>query len=113
MREVSVDALRELGYRVEQASGGCEALDLLTAMAHVDLLFTDVVMPDMTGPQLAVAARLLRPALRVVFTTGYARNAVLAANAAEDPVVVLPKPFTLRQLGTKVREALDREPATV
>ena len=113
VRHVSVEALRELGYGVEQASGGHEALSLLAEMPRVDLLFTDVVMPDMTGPQLAAAARALRPQLRVVFTTGYSRNAVLAAGDDEEVVAVLPKPFTLRQLGTKVREALDCEPATV
>ncbi len=108
VREVSVDALRELGYTVMQAPDARAALGLVSAMPRLDLLLTDVVMPDMTGPQLAAEARALRPDLRVVFTTGYARNVVLQGDETDGAAAVLPKPFTLRQLGAKVREALDR-----
>ena len=108
VRHVSVDALRELGYTVMQAPDGPTALSLIAITAHIDLLFTDVVMPEMTGSQLAAEARSLRPNLRVVFTTGYARNVVLHGEDIDGAAVVLAKPFTLRQLSTKVREALDR-----
>ncbi len=110
VRHVSVDALRELGYTVMQAADGRAALGLIAATAHIDLLFTDVIMPEMTGSQLAIEARALRPDLRVVFTTGYARNVVLQGEDIDGAAVVLPKPFTLTQLGAKVREALDRTP---
>ena len=109
VRNVSVYALRELGYTVLEATDSRAALNLIAETPRLDLIFTDVVMPDMTGPQLAAEARALRPDLRVVFTTGYARNVVLDDDDTD--AAVLPKPFTLRQLGAKVREALDRATA--
>ena len=112
MRHVSVDGLRELGYTVMQAPDPRAALSLIAVTPRLDLLFTDVVMPDMTGPQLAAEAKALRPDLRVVFTTGYARNVMLQDNETGGAAAMLPKPFTLRQLGAKVREALDRATAS-
>ena len=112
VRHVSVDGLRELGYTVMQAPDPRAALSLIAVTPRLDLLFTDVVMPDMTGPQLAAEAKALRPDLRVVFTTGYARNVMLQDNETGGAAAMLPKPFTLRQLGAKVREALDRATAS-
>ena len=111
VRGISVAALRELGYEVMEAAGGRAALGILASTPRVDLLLTDVVMPSMTGPQLAAEARAIRPDLRVVFTTGYASDAVLRGADLDDDVAVLLKPFTLRQLDAKLREALDRETA--
>jgi CheY-like chemotaxis protein len=78
VRTYSVEILRELGYRVVEAHDGPSALRLLGRQGRVDLLFTDVVLPGgMTGAQVAEQARDLKPSLKVLFTTGYARNAII------------------------------------
>ncbi len=77
VRQFSVDALAELGYRVLEADGAAAALRLLGAHSEIELLFTDVVMPDVNGRKLADEARRRRPDLKVLFTTGYTRNAVV------------------------------------
>ena len=107
VRTVSVSALRELGYTVLHASGGDEAIDHLNSDVRIDLLFTDVVMPDMNGRQLAERALAIRPKLRVLYTTGYARDVVAYNGAADAEAPVLGKPFTVDQLSLKVREVLD------
>src|SRR6185437_13032326 len=78
VRNYSAEILRELGYRVVEAHDGLSALRVLDQHPRVDLLFTDVVLPGgMTGAQVAAHARALRPKLKVLFTTGYARNAII------------------------------------
>ena len=104
VRAITVSALEEFGYTVRQAASGEEALGLLDGT--VDLLFTDVVMPGMDGPQLAEEALKQRPKLKVLFTTGYARNALIHNGALTGGASVLPKPFTIDQLGVKVAEVL-------
>ena len=104
VRAITVSALEEFGYIVLQAGNGAEALDLLDET--VDLLFTDVVMPGMDGPQLAEEALRRRPALKVLYTTGYARNAVVHNGTLAGGLPVLPKPFTIDQLAAKVAEVL-------
>lgn len=107
VRRMSVDALRSLGYTVVQASGGVEALEVLRNHPRVDLLFTDIVMAGMNGRRLADAARLARPELKVLFTTGYTRNAVVHNGVLDPGVAFLSKPFALDQLARKVRQVLD------
>jgi CheY-like chemotaxis protein len=107
VREMSVEALRELGYTVHEASGGPEALRLLDTLPGLGLLFTDVVMPGMTGRQLAEAALARRPALKVLYTTGYTRNAVVHNGVLDPDIAFLTKPFTVAQLAAKVRAVLD------
>jgi CheY-like chemotaxis protein len=107
VRAFSSEALRELGYTVLTAENGPAALRHLQAGAKVDLLFTDMVMPEMNGRQLAEAALALAPDLKVLFTTGYAPNAAVHSGVLEPNAVHLPKPFTLDQLAEKVRAALD------
>ena len=82
VRALSVEALRELGYSVIEASGPSQALRMLDEGQQVTLLFTDVVMPDMSGRQLADRARGKRPNLKVLYTTGYTRNATRAQRHA-------------------------------
>ena len=106
VRLVSVDALRELGYTVIHAGDGEEALELLASQPRVDLLFTDIVMPGMTGRQLADTAQARRPGLPVLYTTGYTRNAVVHNGMLDAGAALLPKPFTLDQLAAKVRAAI-------
>ncbi len=107
VRAMSVDALRELGYGVLQAAGPIEALTMIDAQPHLSLLFTDIVMPDMTGRELAQAARAKRPELRVLYTTGYTRNAIVHNGMLDQDVDFLAKPFTFAQLAVKIRQVLD------
>ena len=111
VRHMSVDALRSLGYTVVQASDGAQALAVLQVQPRIDLLFTDIVMPGMTGRQLADAARETRPELKVLFTTGYTRNAVVHNGVLDPGVAFLSKPFAIDQLAAKVRQVLDGEGA--
>jgi PAS domain S-box-containing protein len=108
VRTYSVEILRELGYRVLEAHDGLSALRLLERQTRVDLLFTDVVLPGgMTGAQVALRARELRPGLKVLFTTGYARNAIIHHGRLDKGVQLVTKPFSSADLATKVRDVLD------
>jgi signal transduction histidine kinase/CheY-like chemotaxis protein len=108
VRAYSVESLRELGYRVLEAHDGHSALRLLAQEKNVDLLFTDVVLPaGMTGAQLAAHARGMRPDLKVLFTTGYARNAIVHQGRLDAGVHLLTKPFTFDALAIRVRDVLD------
>ena len=106
VRHMTVDALRELGYTVVQASDGKEALQHLQLQPRVDVMFTDIVMPDMTGRELVDQARKSRPDLKVLYTTGYTRNAIVHNGVLDRDVAFLPKPFTLEQLAAKIRDVL-------
>ncbi len=108
LREVSTAGLRDLGYTILEAPNGTEALKLLDANPGINCLFTDIVMPDMTGRVLADEARRRRPDLRVLFTTGYTRNAVVHNGVLDPGVNFLPKPFTLEELARKVRDVLGK-----
>lgn len=108
VRTYSVESLRELGYRVLEAHDGLSALRLLERQPRVSLLFTDVVLPGgMTGAQMAAQARALRDDLKVLFTTGYARNAIIHHGRLDKGVHLISKPFTLQELAAKVRDVLD------
>jgi signal transduction histidine kinase len=107
VRLLSVDSLRELGYAVVQAALPSEALRLIDSEARIDLLFTDVVMPEMNGRQLAEQATGRRPGLKVLYTTGYTRNSIVHNGVLDHDVHFLAKPFTIAQLAGKVRQALD------
>ena len=111
VQRLSIDALRYLGYAVLHASSGEEALQVMALNPRIDLLFTDLVMPGMTGRVLADHATALSPAVRVLYTTGYTRNAVVHNGVLDAGVALLPKPFTVDQLAAKVRDVLDA-PAT-
>jgi signal transduction histidine kinase/ActR/RegA family two-component response regulator len=107
VRHFSVDALRELGYVVLSAPNGAAALRLLADQPQISMLFTDIMMPEMNGRQLADSARALVPELKVLFTTGYTRNAVVHNGMLDAGVAFLPKPFSVQQLAMKVRDVLD------
>ncbi len=107
MRLVVEDAFRELGYKVVVAADGKKALALLDANPGVNLLFTDVVMPEMSGRELAKEALSRRPDLKVVYTTGFSRNAVIHNGILDPDVNFLAKPFTVENLARKVRSVLD------
>jgi signal transduction histidine kinase/ActR/RegA family two-component response regulator len=106
VRRVSVEALEHLGYTVLEASSGEQALEVLALAARVDLMFTDIIMPGMTGRVLAATVTADRPELKVLYTTGYARDAVVHNGILGADLAFLPKPFTVDQLALKVREVL-------
>ncbi len=107
VRAFSVMCLSELGYRVLQAGDAETASSILRSDESVDLLFTDVVLPGRTGRALANEAAHLRPGLKVLFTTGYSRNAIVHHGRLDAGVRLLQKPFTFDQLADRVREVLD------
>ena len=108
VRVGTVDALRELGYAVIHAGDAAEALRKLDEHPNVALLFTDIIMPVMNGRKLAEEALSSRPGLKVLFTTGFTKNAVVHNGVLDPGVNFLAKPFTLDQLAAKLREVLDR-----
>ncbi|HEY6630730.1 MAG TPA: CHASE3 domain-containing protein [Rhizobiaceae bacterium] len=108
VRAGTVDALRELGYAVVHASSAADALRKLEEHPNVGLLFTDIVMPVTNGKKLAEQALALRPELKVLFTTGFTKNAVVHNGVLDPGVNFIAKPFTLDQLAAKVREVLDK-----
>jgi CheY-like chemotaxis protein len=108
VRQQSVEALSELGYRVLQAADGPAARRVLGRETHVDLLFTDVVLPaGMTGAQVAAEAREIQPGIKVLFTTGYARNAIVHNGRLDPGVQLITKPYSFADLAAKIRDVLD------
>ena len=107
VRRFSVDALTELGYSVLEADSGTAALQLLDRHPEINLMFTDVVMPEMNGRRLADEALKRRPELRILFTTGYTRNAIVHNGVLDVGVHLIGKPFSLDALAAGVRAALD------
>jgi signal transduction histidine kinase len=107
VRNFATEALRELGYQVLHTSEGEAALVVLQAHPQVELLFTDVVMPGMTGRQLADQAIALRPDLKVLYTTGYTRNAIVHNGMVDAGTNYMQKPYSLGDLARKVRGVLD------
>ena len=108
LRAYAVEALGELGYRVITAPDGPTAIDLLAQEKAIDLLFTDIVLPGgINGRQLAEQALKQRPQLKVLFTTGYTRNAVVHNGRLDPGVELIGKPFTFEELASSVRRLLD------
>ena len=107
VRKLTVQSLFDLGYQVVEAETGEQALTLLDRTPGVALLFTDVVMPQMNGHQLAQEALRRKPDLKVLYTTGYTRNAVVHNGVLDPGVKLLQKPFTLDALAHAVRRAID------
>ena len=104
----TVTLLRELGYSVLAARNGAAALAQLRGSERVDILFTDVVLPQgMNGRALAIEAAALRPTLPVLFTTGYARNAIIHDGRLDPDVQFLAKPYTQQDIAQKLRAVLD------
>ena len=108
VRHLASEALRELGYTVIHASSGAEALNLIESGQDVTMMFTDIVMPGMTGRQLADKVRPLRPAMKILYTSGFTRNAVVHNGVLDPGTNLLPKPYSLDLLATTVRRVLDQ-----
>jgi len=110
VRRVGELALRGHGYTVLSAAGPAEALRMFEdRRGGLALLVTDVVMPEMSGPQLADALRAKHPRMKVLFISGYTADAVLRHGILEGATNFLHKPFSPVALANKVREILDRE----
>jgi signal transduction histidine kinase len=108
LRHYAVEILSELGYRVLDAPNGATALKILETES-VDLLFTDIVMPGgMDGRELAQAASRRWPKLKVLYTTGYTRNAIVHHGRLDPGVHMIGKPYLLTDLSVKLRELMDR-----
>ncbi|MDP9082758.1 MAG: ATP-binding protein [Pseudomonadota bacterium] len=110
LRFHAIEILRELGYRVIEAGSGEAALQALERNPGVDLLFTDVVMPGgLNGRQLADEAHRRHPGLKVLFTTGYTRNAIVHHGRLDPGIELISKPYSFLELAMKVRAVLDAE----
>jgi signal transduction histidine kinase/CheY-like chemotaxis protein len=108
VRRIVVKQLASLGYAVSEAPDGPAALERLREDAGIDLLFTDIVMPKgMSGRVLAEQAQAMRPALKVLFTTGYTADAIVHGGRLDEGVALLSKPFSKATLARKIREILD------
>jgi signal transduction histidine kinase/CheY-like chemotaxis protein len=107
VRDYVVETLASLGYKVFEAGEAESALRLLDENPSVHLLLTDVVMPGMNGRKLAEEARLRRPDLKILYMTGYSRNAIMHQGRLDIGVDLLQKPISSEQLASAVRRMLD------
>ena len=111
VRKMACSTLEEFGYIVLEAADPSQALRLCREYrGAIDLMVTDVVMPQMSGRELAEQARKLRPRMRVLYASGYMGDETLRRNLLEERVPFLEKPFTPETLARKVRETLDESP---
>jgi CheY-like chemotaxis protein len=107
--QCEISGLTELGHLPIEAGDGTEGLKILQSREAVDLLVTDVGLPGgMNGRQLADAGKAIRPALKVLFITGYAENAVIGQGRLDPDMHVLTKPFTVDNLANRVAGILKR-----
>jgi two-component system NtrC family sensor kinase len=108
VNKLAVEALQERGYRVISAGDGPSALRMIDGAPQIDLLLTDVVLPGgMNGRDLTDAVRKLRPSIRVLYMTGYTRNAIIHHGRLDPDIDLLTKPFTADALTRKIRRILD------
>jgi CheY-like chemotaxis protein len=112
VRKLAYDALTRQGYTVLECSGGAEALDHCARHhGRIDLLLTDLVMPDLSGGELARRVQQLYPGITTLYMTGYAEDTVVRQGIVDTSVSLLRKPFTPQALTRKVREILDSPPS--
>lgn len=110
VRSFSARALRTTGYEVFEADSGEQALEVLDDEEdRIDLMISDVVMPEMDGPALLTKVRERLPDLKVIFVSGYAEESVRQDIADDQSVEFLPKPYTLDQINSKVKEVLGKQ----
>ena len=108
LRELTKRLLERQGYTVLVAANADEALQLFEANPSIDLLLTDVVMPGASGPELVKRLVERRPALKVIYMSGYTDEAIVHHGVLDPGIAFLHKPFTSETLGRKIREVLDR-----
>jgi CheY-like chemotaxis protein len=108
VRRYVVTQIESLGYTTLEANNAAAALDVIGKAAHIDLLFTDVIMPGpMNGRQLVDAVLKLRPSLKTLFTSGYTENAIVHHGRLDSGVLLLAKPYRKSDLARMIRKALD------
>jgi hypothetical protein len=112
VRDLVIDILRELGYRTLQALDGPGGLQIIETAARIDLLITDVGLPGLNGRQLADAARIARPDLKVLFITGYAHNAAVGSGLLAPGMEIITKPFAIEALAMRIRGMVESASAT-
>ena len=108
LRELARRLLQRQGYTVLVAANAEEALRLFEQNASIDVLLTDVVMPGASGPELTRQLVEQRPALKVIYMSGYTEDAIVHHGVLNPGIAFLHKPFTSETLGRKIREVLDR-----
>ena len=108
VRTFAVSAFQSLGYEVIEASNGAMALELLNEIKYdIDLLITDLVMPEMNGKELAEQARKIIPDLKIIFVSGYANGHITHNGTLEEGVNFIHKPYSLQTMAREIRKALD------
>ena len=107
VRELAVEMLSELGYRVIATGSPNEAIRIVRDRDDIALIFTDVVMPEINGKKLAELVIAERPGLPILFTTGYTRNAVVHNRTLDIGVALIAKPYSIRDLALKVHDVLE------
>jgi PAS domain S-box-containing protein len=107
VRMFTTESLRDVGFTVLETSDAPSALRMLEHHPEVQLLFTDVGLPGINGAQLVAEVKLRRPDVKVLFTTGYARNAIVHQGRLDPGVELITKPFTRSQLASRIRDVLD------
>ncbi len=108
VRQYASEILRDLNYQVIEAKDSATALRLLDADKKFDLLLTDVVLPGKNGRELANEVKRRRPGTKIIFMTGYSRNAIVHHGRLDPGIELIPKPLTERVLARKIRQLLDR-----
>jgi two-component system cell cycle sensor histidine kinase/response regulator CckA len=106
LRALNARGLASRGYTVLEASNGVEAIEVLEREGHVDLVVSDVVMPEMDGPTLLKELRRRDPDLKVIFVSGYAEEAFAKNLPSNEQYAFLAKPFTLKQLVAEVKKTI-------
>ncbi|TCU58820.1 PAS domain S-box-containing protein [Novosphingobium sp. PhB57] len=107
VRGLIIEVLDELGYKAIEAADGPSGLEILQSDQRIDLLITDIGLPGLNGRQVADGGRSARPGLKVLFMTGYAENAALAAGFLEPGMAMITKPFAMDALAKRIRESIE------
>jgi CheY-like chemotaxis protein len=107
VRTLIVEVLADLGYQVLEAGDGPSGLEILQSRQPIDLLITDIGLPGLNGRQVADAARVARPGLKVLFMTGYAQSAAAAAGFLEPGMAMVIKPFGMDDFATRIRALIN------
>ncbi len=111
VRMLVVDVLEELGYTALEAGDGPSGMKIIDSDQHLDLLITDIGLPNgMNGRQVAEAARLCRPELKVLFITGYAENTVFNHGHLQHGMQVVTKPFDINILAERIKTMIAEDP---
>jgi len=111
VREFAAVALRAYGYHAVVAQNAAHALALIEQGESVDLVLTDVVMPDMNGPELVRRLVALRPGIKALYMSGYTADVMVHHGVEDEDAALIQKPFRAEHLSAKVREVLQTRPA--